>query len=122
MKTKLKSDSPLRAATCSPSLAWKPITEPPTENCGWYAAAVLPVNHAELDAAGINSWRAQFGFTKVWYNHSGSHGSWWEPDPHGNRSKPISDRMTHWAELPPVPMIPENDLAHAPGADENPLK
>lgn len=83
------------------------MTENPAERCGWYAAAVLPVNHAELDADGINSWRAQFGFTKVWYNRS-SHGQWWEPDPHGNRTQPIGDRMTHWAELPAVPLIPEN--------------
>ena len=87
------------------SLNWKPMTEKPTERCGWYAAAVLPVNYAELDADEINAWRKQFGFTKVWHNNSGSYDSWWEPDPHGNRSKPISDRMTHWAELPSVPTI-----------------
>lgn len=103
--------APTGAANCSPSLAWKPITEEPTEHCGWYAAAVNPVNAAELDAAGINSWREKFGFTKVWYNKPGksSPGTWWEPDPHGQRSQPIGHRMTHWAELPPVPLIPEND-------------
>jgi hypothetical protein len=120
MKNKLKSDGPLGAANCSPSLAWKPITEEPTERCGWYAAAVNPVNADEIDAAGINSWREKFGFTKVWYNKpaKSSPGTWWESDPHGQRSRPIGHRMTHWAELPTVPRIPENVKCAPTGAVE----
>jgi len=128
MKTSTTKRSPLGSDNRSPSLAWRPLTEEPTERCGWYAAAVNPVNAAELDAAGINSWREKFGFTKVWYNKPGksSQGTWWEPDPHGQRSQPIGHRMTHWAELPPVPLIPKNVKVHTPlpaaASDETEVK
>lgn len=103
MKDQNSKNAPLSWTTCS-ELDWRPMSEEPPEKFGWYAAAVNPINADELDAAGINAWREQFGFTKVWYNAS-SIGKWWEPDPHGRRSQRIGHRMTHWAKLPPVPLI-----------------
>lgn len=93
-------------ANPAPALEWHPISEPPPRKFGWFAAAILPVNHADIGVAEINEWRSKFGFSKVWYNGN-SVGKWWEPDPHGPRSEAIAERITHWAELPPVPMIDE---------------
>ncbi len=83
-------------------LNWYPIAEPPIRHCGWFAGAMNPANHAELTPEQINEWRKEYGFTKVWYNRD-AHRKWWEPDFHGDGSKPVDDRLTHWAELPSVP-------------------
>ena len=96
------------APTCSPSLDWNPISETPAKNFGWYAAALLPFNHAVLSPSSINSWREKFGFTTVWYNASSSV-KWWVADFHGSGASPVFDRITHWAELPSVPLILDND-------------
>lgn len=89
-------------------LDWHPITEEPPEKCGWYAAAVNPENADEVGIKEINSWRLSFGFTKVWYNGHATE-NWWEPDPHRIHSRPIGHLMTHWAKLPAVPMLQEDN-------------
>ena len=94
------------AGTMASSLDWKPISEPPTRRCGWFAGAILPVNHDSIEIEEINAWRAQFGFAKVWYNQS-STGKWWEATPDDRSSRLIGVRMTHWAELPTVPRLTE---------------
>ena len=88
---------------------WKEIKNGPEEDCGWFAVAIVPNNHSgtthedKTDLSGDNSWRESFGFTKAWFNGS----RWWEPDPHGNRSKEITERVTHWGYLPAVPELKE---------------
>lgn len=93
----------------NPQLEWHPIIEPPPERFGWFAAAVNPDNANEISTQDINRWREHFGFTMAWYNSYASD-KWWEPDPHGRDQRPIGHRMTHWAKLPPVPMITDDTL------------
>jgi hypothetical protein len=74
------------------------------QHAGWYLAAVNPENHNEISLECSNAWRQRFGCTKVWFNPDAV-GKWYEPDPHGMRSKEIGKRVTHWVELPKVPLL-----------------
>jgi len=74
------------------------------KEAGWYLAAVSPVNYADISKSQINSWRKEFGTTKVWFNPDAV-AKWYEPNPHGRDSKSVKDRITHWAMLPPCPEI-----------------
>ena len=68
---------------------------------GWYAVSINPVNWRDFeDDTKLNSWREEFGFTKAWYMN----GEWFEADFHDYGSNKITDRVTHWAELPKVPL------------------
>lgn len=71
---------------------------------GWYSIALLAANHEELDDQ--NFWRESFGYSKAWWNSSTER--WWEPDPHGKSSRDVTDRVTHWGNLPKVPKIPSH--------------
>ena len=98
VECKLATD-PVPAPPKPKPIKWHPITQTPKVEHGWFAAAINPVNADECSAESLNEWRRKYGFTKVWYNKDSSHGGWWGGD------KPIKNRMTHWAELPSVPLL-----------------
>ena len=85
-------------------MEWIDIKSKRPLEAGWYAVAVNPVNHNVSDPKDSNSWREKFGFVKAWYNPDAVH-KWWEPDPHGMKTTPIDERVTHWGGLPKVPML-----------------
>lgn len=89
-------------------IVWYPISKLPKEHHGWFMAAINPANYEKLTADEINAWRNEFGFTKVWYNEDAVN-KWYEPDPHGYRSRPVEDIITHWAYPIKVPKIEKND-------------
>ena len=99
-RQKKEKESP--ASVLTVEINWIPVETPPKE-VGWFVGAVSPINHKDLQDKG-NSWRKEFGFTKVWYNPD-SVDQWYEPDPHGYRNKPVGDRITHWAYPPKVPIL-----------------
>lgn len=87
-----------------------PVTQLPKKTFGWFGVAVVPRNHSGSDDKDKtvsletdNSWREKFGFTKAWLNN----GEWFEPDPYGSRSRNITRFVTHWCELPKVPILTE---------------
>ncbi len=84
---------------------WISIHDRLPSKAGWYAAALNPVNASEVTLSEINAWRKQFGFTKAWFTPR-AQGSWWEPD-HviGRDANLVGERVTHWAELPEVPVL-----------------
>lgn len=84
-------------------MEWIDIKTNEPKEAGWYAAAVNPVNHDNKNPKESNSWRESFGFTKVWFNPMAVR-KWWEPDPHGMKTQPIDERVTHWGFLPKVPL------------------
>jgi hypothetical protein len=82
---------------------WKEIKDGVPTEYGWYSVAINPVNWVDFeDKTELNNWRLSFGFSKAWYNGS----IWSEADFHGIDSKDITDRVTHWANLPQVPLYP----------------
>lgn len=85
-------------------IEWIDVREKPPSKPGWYLAATNPINHGKLDKSRINNWREKFGCTKVWFNPDAV-GMWYEPDPHGYKSICIKEIITHWAELPKVPLV-----------------
>lgn len=85
-------------------IEWMDCKNDPPGFFGWYLVALLPVNHKDLSVEQINHWRKSFGCTKAWYN---SNGQWFEPDAHGRDCVEITERVTHWAQLLSVPVIPD---------------
>jgi hypothetical protein len=86
------------------NMNWIDISEKLPQKAGWYSAAIVPVNHDSKNPSNSNDWRESFGFSKVWFNPDAVY-KWWEPDDHGHGSKAIDKRVTHWADLPKVPML-----------------
>ena len=86
---------------------WKELSIKPKEKFGWFAVAVLPLNHSgsehemKTNLEGDNDWRKRFGFTKAWLNN----GEWYEPDATGFRTRNITNLVTHWDYLPEVPVL-----------------
>lgn len=80
-------------------IEWNKFTKDSPAMYDWYLVAVDPINYKECSKKGIKSWRDQFGCTKAWFHN----GEWYEPDPHGYRTTVITDRVTHWANMPIVP-------------------
>jgi hypothetical protein len=70
---------------------------------GWYAVALNPVNQDEFidEPTRMNSWRESFGYSKVWYNDN----DFYEPNSHGFGNDVVTKRVTHWDELPSVPLF-----------------
>jgi hypothetical protein len=84
-------------------MEWKSIETPPI-GYGWYAVALNPVNWKDFHGANdpaLDGWRKSFGFEKGWFND----GRCWVADYHGSRSMEVTDRVTHWAKLPDVPLF-----------------
>lgn len=84
-------------------MEWKSIGTPPI-GYGWYAVALNPVNWRDFrgsDDPAMNGWRKSFGFEKGWLNG----GRWWIADYHGSGSIEVTERVTHWAKLPEVPLF-----------------
>ena len=79
---------------------WIKSNELPKRPYGWFAAALVPRNHSETKDLD-NDWRSSFGFTKAWFNN----GRWFESDAHGHGMRDVTDRVTHWAEMPQVPEL-----------------
>ena len=94
--------TPDKTITIQATMIWHPVSDPPKKKFGWYVGAILPVNWKDADPEKVQGWRDRFGFDKVWYNES-SMNRWWFSNRDALRSEPLGDRITHWAELPPVP-------------------
>lgn len=62
----------------------------------WVIAVLKPVNYMEFidNPSEMNDWIRKFGINKVWIHN----GSFWL------NHKDISDRVTHWSEIPSVPI------------------
>lgn len=82
------------------SLDWKPISQDPEAGYGWFAVALLPTNHKDIDLAETNEGRNQFGFHIAWFNDSAKP-KWW------SNGRPMQDLITHWTEPPQVPTLTE---------------
>jgi hypothetical protein len=77
---------------------WKEIKDGAPIGFGWYSVAVNPANWTDFeDKTQLNDWREDFGFTKAWYNGQ----KWFD-----SKMEEISDRVTHWDNLPKVPLYP----------------
>jgi len=83
---------------------WISVEESLPQKAGWYLAAINPVNYDKSDIDSINTWRKQFGCTIAWFNPDAI-GKWYEPYPHGHGCMDVGERVTHWAELPKVPLL-----------------
>src|SRR4051812_35988962 len=68
-------------------LDWKPVTEFPKQ-AGWYAGALLPRDYSPEKVEKVNEWRQANSFTKVWFN-PGAPVKFWEPDPYGEKMRPL---------------------------------
>lgn len=77
-------------------MKWTAIAEQKPPQSGWYAAAMDPP-----DGSGDHSWRQLYGFAKLWFND----GRWWDVCPRRSpgHSVEVTERVTHWGELPRVP-------------------
>lgn len=64
---------------------------------GWYMVVLMPKNHEEFRKCptDMNSWIKKFGINKLWWNN----GHFWEDN------FEVTDRVTHWALLPEVPLF-----------------
>lgn len=91
-------------------MKWYTLDKKPTKGFGWFAVAQLPKNHSgsnsndkNIDINGDNSWRKSFGFEKAWLNN----GRWFAGSVRTKNSVDITPYITHWAELPDVPILTE---------------
>jgi hypothetical protein len=93
--------APDKTITIQTTMVWHPVSDPP-KKVGWYAGAILPVNWKSATTQHAQGWREEFGFAKVWYNHEAV-SPWWVPRTRMQNPEELGDRITHYAELPPVP-------------------
>lgn len=87
------------------SLDWKPISQDPPVKHGWFAVAVLPLDHDELTLEQINLWRERYGCQEAWFIAE-SVDKWYrvsEP----RSAVACKHLITHWTELPQVPTLTE---------------
>lgn len=83
---------------------WTSTKEQLPKQCGWYLGAIKPDNYKELNIDEVNQWRNKYGCTKVWFNLE-SVGKWYEAEFHSGGNRCVEDLITHWSEMPKVPMI-----------------
>jgi len=76
---------------------WNDINNERPLESGWYMVVLQPVNHKEfIDCPSeMNSWISAFGINKKWFHN----GEFW-----GENNNTITDRVTHWCEIPRVPL------------------
>lgn len=67
---------------------------------GWYVVALIPKNCSKLTEDEMNDWRKNAGFDKAWH-YDGK----WFISRIGMHSIDVTDRVTHYGELPLVPKI-----------------
>jgi len=86
---------------------WKSIDTPPLGNKCWYVVALNPIGIRRGDASNnqwLNKWRTNtlyHAFEKAYL----SDGRWLTVDHFVPKRIDVTDRVTHWSELPAVPQL-----------------
>lgn len=81
-------------------IQWIDITNKRPIGFGWYLVVLMPVNFEEFkDKKDLNDWITSYGLDKVWFNN----GEFW--DSKKGPGNVVSDRITHWANIPSVPIF-----------------
>jgi len=84
---------------------WLPYPANFPGESGWYAIALLPVNHSnsgmedKTDVSGENAWRNSFGYNIGWWHNF----RWYI------HREDVTDRVTHWKERDAVPDLKPAD-------------